>query len=94
VTRSDGSIGQYIFGPATKRALLEQEGVDLAALEALTRAGVQFVGTDTTGIFCLPTCSQARRITAAHRSTFHNAAAAVAAGYRPCLRCRPAAAAA
>jgi O-6-methylguanine DNA methyltransferase len=85
VVRGDGRIGEYIFGSEGKRALLQAEGVDVDALPAH-----RLVASDTTGVFCFPTCAGARRITAAHRHTFADAAAAHAAGYRPCKRCRPA----
>jgi methylphosphotriester-DNA--protein-cysteine methyltransferase len=50
--------------------------------------GVFFVGVTSTGIFCRPVCP-AR--TPLHRNcTFHaDAAAAQAAGFRACKRCRP-----
>lgn len=50
--------------------------------------GVFFVGVSTTGIYCRPVC----RVTTPGRDrcTFYaNAASAEAAGFRPCLRCRP-----
>jgi AraC family transcriptional regulator of adaptative response / DNA-3-methyladenine glycosylase II len=47
-----------------------------------------FVGVRTTGIYCRPVCPvklpQSRNVV-----FFANAASAVEAGYRPCLRCRP-----
>jgi O-6-methylguanine DNA methyltransferase len=91
VVRTDGSIGQYsLGGPHNKRTILAAEGLDPDALEAAARAGVRYVGSDTTHIVCLPTCHAARRITTAHRVSFGSMARAVAAGYRPCLQCRPA----
>ena len=42
----------------------------------------------TTGIYCRPTCP-ARRPKSAHLRFFATAAAAEAAGFRPCRRCRP-----
>ena len=92
VLRTDGKVGEYAFGTPMKRALLTAEGVDLVRLESLAARGTRFVGTDTTKIFCVPSCKDARRITAAHHVAFAGEAAAFAAGYRPCLRCRPAAA--
>ncbi len=50
--------------------------------------GVFFTGVKTTGIYCRPVC----RVKTPRESSctfFPNAAAAEAAGYRPCLRCRP-----
>ncbi len=91
VVRSDGTIGQYsLGGPANKRAILAAEGLDPEALEAEARAGIRFVGSDTTRIYCLPTCHNARRIGERHRVPFRSAAAGELAGYRACLECRPA----
>src|SRR5688572_17792482 len=42
----------------------------------------------TTGIFCRPMCP-ARRPAAANVEFFSEPEAALAAGYRPCKRCRP-----
>jgi O-6-methylguanine DNA methyltransferase len=91
VVRTDGTIGQYsLGGPANKRSILSAEGLDPSELEDRARAGVRFVGSDTTHIVCLPTCHNARRITDRHRETFRSLASAVASGYRACLTCRPA----
>ena len=47
-----------------------------------------FVGVATTGIYCRPICRV--RLPRAENCSFHpNAAAAEAAGFRPCLRFRP-----
>ena len=47
-----------------------------------------FVGVTSTGIYCRPICRA--RLPARRHCTFHaTAAAAEAAGFRPCLRCRP-----
>jgi hypothetical protein len=91
VVRSDGALGGYLFGPARKADLLAGEGANLADVAELARRGVHYLGSDTTGIVCFPTCHQARRITPAHRAGFATVAEAVAAGYRPCRSCRPAA---
>ncbi|MFD0690236.1 methylated-DNA--[protein]-cysteine S-methyltransferase [Actinomadura fibrosa] len=90
VTRSDGAVGDYVFGGDAKERLLRAENVDLDEVAALAGRGMQLVGSDTTGIVCYPTCGDARRITPPHRRPFRNLAAARAAGYRPCLHCRPA----
>ena len=91
VVRTDGSIGQYsLGGPANKRTILAAEGLDPQAMESAARAGIRFLGSDTTHIVCLPTCHHARRITARHRVSFRSLEAATAAGYRPCRACRPA----
>jgi O-6-methylguanine DNA methyltransferase len=95
VVRTDGSIGQYsLGGPANKRTILRDEGLDLAAMEELAAAGVRFIGSDTTRIYCLPTCHHARRVTDRHRLEFHSLAEGQARGYRACLVCRPGSAAA
>lgn len=50
--------------------------------------GVFFIGVKTTGIYCRPVCA----VRAPRRTSclfFSSAAAAEAAGFRPCLRCRP-----
>ena len=95
VVRTDGSIGQYsLGGPENKRQILTAEGLDLPWLEGLASSGIRFVGSDTTKIFCLPTCRHARRVTDKHRLEFHSMAEGKARGYRACLVCRPASAAA
>ena len=50
--------------------------------------GVFFLGVRTTGIFCRPTCP-ARKPLPKNVEFFPTAQAAMAAGYRPCKRCRP-----
>jgi O-6-methylguanine DNA methyltransferase len=92
VVRSDGMIGQYsLGGPGNKRTMLAAEGVDVPGLERLASAGIRYIGSDTTKIFCLPTCRHARRVTERHRLEFRSAAEGQARGYRACLVCRPAA---
>src|SRR6185295_646109 len=53
--------------------------------KAVRAAGSRYVGSDTTKIYCLPTCRHARRVTDRHRLEFHSAAEGVARGYRACL---------
>jgi O-6-methylguanine DNA methyltransferase len=90
VVRSDGTIGQYsLGGPHNKRTILATEGLDPDRLEADGRAGIRLVGSDTTGVVCLPTCHHAQRITPAHRVPFRSLPAALGAGYRTCKVCRP-----
>ena len=90
VVRSDGMIGQYsLGGPRNKRTILAGEGADPDELETLARAGIRYFGSDTTHIYCMPTCRDARRVTERHLVQFPSAKAASAAGYRPCLHCRP-----
>lgn len=50
--------------------------------------GVFFTGVKTTGIYCRPVCS-VKTPRESSCSFFATAAAAEAAGFRPCLRCRP-----
>ena len=50
--------------------------------------GVFWLGVRTTGIFCRPTCP-ARKPLPRNVEYFPSAQAALAAGYRPCKRCRP-----
>ena len=91
VVRSDGLIGQYsLGGPVNKRAILTAEGLDPDELEALARAGTRFVGSDTTKVYCLPSCHHAKRITARHRVPFRSATDGERSGYRACRACRPA----
>ncbi len=47
-----------------------------------------FVGVKTTGIYCRPVCP-VKMPMAKNVSFFASAAAAMEAGYRPCLQCRP-----
>jgi O-6-methylguanine DNA methyltransferase len=93
VVRSDGTIGQYsLGGPGNKRTILAAEGLDPDELERLARAGVRYIGSDTTHIYCLPSCRHARRIQPAHRVPFGSLLSSEAAGYRACRDCRPSAA--
>jgi methylated-DNA-[protein]-cysteine S-methyltransferase len=91
VVGSDGRLTGYAWGVPYKRTLLAAEGADPAELERLGHRA-RYLGSDTTGVYCYPTCHNARRIGAAHRRAFRDAAEAGAAGYRPCRRCRPPAA--
>jgi AraC family transcriptional regulator, regulatory protein of adaptative response / methylated-DNA-[protein]-cysteine methyltransferase len=50
--------------------------------------GVFFTGVRTTGIFCRPGCT-AKLPRAENCQFFATATAALSAGFRPCLRCRP-----
>lgn len=91
VVRSDGTIGNYgLGGRENKRAILQWEGVDPDQVESLARAGVRYIGSDTTHIYCYPTCRHARRVTDVHRHSFRSAAEAEAQGYRTCRVCQPA----
>ena len=50
--------------------------------------GVFYVGVRTTRIYCVPSCA-AKKPRADNAQYFASGAEAVAAGYRPCRRCRP-----
>ncbi|CAN5847620.1 hypothetical protein BH23ACT5_BH23ACT5_09630 [soil metagenome] len=90
VVRSDGHIGAYsLGGPPNKWALLRHEGADPDQLEEMAVSGVRFLASDSTRVFCVPSCHNARRITARHLATFRSETAAIRAGYRPCKVCRP-----
>ncbi len=91
VVRADGRIGNYAYGSPMKRSLLEYEGLDPEAIEMQARQGIRVVGSDTTGIYCYPTCRHAKRISDAHRIEFRSEMAAKSEGYRACKVCRPAA---
>lgn len=90
VVRSDGHIGAYSLGGAhNKWILLESEGARPDHLETLAAAGVRYLGSDTTGVYCVPSCHHATRITQQHLHRFGSAQAAREAGYRPCRVCQP-----
>ncbi|MDE3074857.1 MAG: methylated-DNA--[protein]-cysteine S-methyltransferase [Chloroflexota bacterium] len=91
VVRSDGRIGNYgLGGRQAKLAILAAEGVDAEMLERLAQRGVRYLGSDTTRIFCFPTCRHARRVSERHMVRFGSTLQAHLAGYRPCKVCRPA----
>jgi O-6-methylguanine DNA methyltransferase len=92
VVPSAGGLGNYAFGSAMKRALLEREGVDVEELERLAREHVRYIGSRTTHIFCFPTCKDANRIREDNRVPFRDADDALEHGYRPCRTCQPVAA--
>src|SRR5699024_3484995 len=50
--------------------------------------GMFYVGVSSTGIYCRPVC-RVRMPAQENCHFFFHAASAEAAGYRPCLRCRP-----
>lgn len=90
VVRSDGDTGNYGFGPQLKVELLQAEEVNLDETRQLGRRGVHYLASDTTGVFCYPSCMHAGRIRPAHRVELADVVAATRAGYRPCRHCRPA----
>lgn len=92
IVRSDNSVGGYVFGTDAKRALLEREGLDVAAVEGVARRGFRFVGNDD-GTFCIPTCGDvATRIDAPGFVGLRSVEEAHAHGLVPCTSCRPIAA--
>ncbi|GAA3035900.1 methylated-DNA--[protein]-cysteine S-methyltransferase [Actinokineospora globicatena] len=86
VTRSDGNLGQYVFGADTKERLLRAEETNVDELLDFARSRIAYVGAD--GVVCYPTCTRAR--SAADPRGFRTLAAAEAAGLRPCDLCTPA----
>ena len=89
VVPNSGEVGRYAFGSELKEKLLRSEGAPVDQMETLARKGLRFIGSRTTKIFCLPTCSDAQRIREENRVGFHNAHEAGQSGYRPCKRCFP-----
>ena len=89
VVPASGGIGKYAFGSAMKRTLLEREGVPLEQMEQYTRSGVRYVGCRSTGIYCYPSCRDARRVKAGNRVPFGGVREAMRQGFRPCGHCRP-----
>jgi O-6-methylguanine DNA methyltransferase len=89
VVPTSGGVGNYAFGSALKRELLQREGVDVDALEKLSKQGVRYVGSRTTKIVCFPTCKDAKRIREENRVPFRGAEQALEKGFRPCRRCQP-----
>ncbi|TDK25072.1 DNA-3-methyladenine glycosylase 2 family protein [Luteimonas aestuarii] len=75
--------------PDTAPALPDAATCEQARLSRDARFdGLFFTAVSSTGIYCRPTCpAPAPRPRNVHY--YANAAAAEAAGYRPCLRCRP-----
>jgi O-6-methylguanine DNA methyltransferase len=90
VLPGDLELGRYSCGgPEAKRAILEAEGVDLSRLQSLAAQRVRFVGSETTHVFCTPTCWTGRHLSPRHEVRFRSEREARQAGYRPCRVCRP-----
>nr|BAD20236.1 homolog of methylated-DNA-protein-cysteine methyltransferase protein [Kitasatospora setae KM-6054] len=89
VTYEDGAPCDAAYRPADGDALRRAEGLDMTEVRAFARSGAVLLGSDTTRIFCYPTCAHARRITAPHRVPFTGPRDADLAGYRACKSCRP-----
>ncbi len=90
VVRTDGRIGNYVFGSETKRAVLDAEGAAPEVIESLARAGVRYYGFSASGNYCLPTCGGEHLRDDPQRLAFRSEQAAIAAGFQPCRVCRPA----
>ena len=86
---STGGVGNYYYGPEMKWTLLAREGIPREELANWKLRGVRFIGSRTTGIFCYPTCRDARRVQPRHRLEFSGAEEAADSGCRPCKHCRP-----
>ncbi len=91
VVPATGGFGNYAFGSDLKKELLRREGAPVGELELWAESGVRYMGCSTTGIYCFPTCHHARRIQPRNRVPLASIEQAESVGYRPCLRCRPAA---
>lgn len=84
------SIGLAAAGSVTLRSMeLDRRVCDRARRSRDARFdGRFFIAVTSTGIYCRPICP-ARAPRDEHVRYFPSAAAAQAAGFRPCLRCRP-----
>ncbi|CAA9239626.1 MAG: Methylated-DNA--protein-cysteine methyltransferase [uncultured Chloroflexia bacterium] len=89
VVRTDGRIGNYVFGSETKRAVLDAEGAAPEVIESLARTGVRYYGFRSSGNYCLPTCGGEHLRDDRERLAFRSEQAAIAAGLHPCNICRP-----
>src|SRR5438270_11401312 len=81
-------------GPSSEVSIIVSMSLDFAECDRARLArdavydGRFYTGVHTTGIYCRPVCP-VRPARSANVSFFPSAAAAEAAGFRPCLRCRP-----
>ena len=90
VVRADGHLGAYgMGGPASKRTILEAEGLDVAQIEALAASGIRYVASQSGDSYCYPSCHFARRIAPEQLIAFGSEEQARLAGYIPCNVCRP-----
>ncbi|MEU4922000.1 MGMT family protein [Streptomyces parvus] len=88
-THDDGAPCDAAYVHEVGDALRGAEGIDMVTVRQWARGGDTLLGSDTTRIYCHPTCAHARRITPAHRVPFRTARDARGAGYRACKSCRP-----
>jgi O-6-methylguanine DNA methyltransferase len=92
VVRADGTLGKYSMGGnRVKRALLKVEGVEPKTIEDLAARGIRYLGNEKGRWYCYPTCGGTLSLVRSNKVPFHSAREALAAGYRPCEACRPAA---
>lgn len=70
------------------RMLTEQQMRAAIATRDTASDGLFFYGVITTGVFCQPSCA-ARPARPENLRFFGSAGLAIAAGFRPCQRCRP-----
>ena len=91
VVRSDYACGEYVFGSAKKRALLEHEGLHMREIRELARSGIRYIGQPEDKCFCLPTCG-GDVIVGEDKIHLHSIDEALAMGLEPCSTCRPMAA--
>ncbi|WP_326690510.1 MULTISPECIES: Ada metal-binding domain-containing protein [unclassified Streptomyces] len=89
VTHEDGAPCDAGHPREAGDALRQAEGIDRETVREWSGGAAVFLGSDTTHIFCHPTCAHARRITPPHQVRFPTARAAHRAGYRACKSCRP-----
>jgi len=89
-TRRNRTLSSYDDAmPVEEIAVLDFEECDAARIRRdATYDGRFFTGVRTTSIYCRPVCP-VRHAHSKNVAYYPSAAAAEAAGYRPCLRCRP-----
>jgi AraC family transcriptional regulator of adaptative response / DNA-3-methyladenine glycosylase II len=80
-------VGDDVCGGRCTAITLSGSGQRVARRPATPDVMATFSAVVTTGIYCRPGCGA--RPKAENVQTFHTAAAAEAAGFRACLRCRP-----
>src|SRR5260370_21184505 len=89
-TSSNRAPIQYAYPRRTETMNLDLRVCSRARLARDARFdGKFFIGVLSTGIYCRPVCL-ARTSQEKNGKDFPSAAAAAEAGFRPCLRCRPA----